>query len=191
MESKISQFFGSLASFFSRNQAGQKLRHIDIVEHDLNWPKIFQKEAEQIKKALGSNLLQIHHFGSTSVQGLAAKPKVDILVVVKKFSNIDIISLKNIAYKFDGEVVPSAQYFKKRNFEQVNLHLFEEGNPLIERNLIFRDRLIEDKNIRREYAKLKSKLAATPSYGMEYCKAKTDFINSVVDKVILDKRDSC
>ena len=55
---------------------------IKIVDYDRTWPYHFDKHAKVIADALGAEVLRIEHIGSTSVPGLAAKPIIDILVVV-------------------------------------------------------------------------------------------------------------
>lgn len=64
-------------------------RLIEVVSYDANWPMQFEQEAERIKKALGSNCIEIHHIGSTSVPGLAAKPIIDMIPVVLDISKVD------------------------------------------------------------------------------------------------------
>src|ERR1700753_2407019 len=53
---------------------------IQIDDYDPAWPRLFEREAERIRIALGDRALLIEHVGSTSVPGLAAKPKIDILL---------------------------------------------------------------------------------------------------------------
>src|SRR5215468_9367454 len=53
-----------------------------LVGYDTAWPRLFEREAELIHNALGAGALQLEHAGSTSVPGLAAKPVIDILLVV-------------------------------------------------------------------------------------------------------------
>src|SRR5262249_14345600 len=55
---------------------------IVIAEYDPEWPRLFQREAERIRAALGARVVLLEHAGSTSVPGLAAKPIIDILLVV-------------------------------------------------------------------------------------------------------------
>jgi GrpB-like predicted nucleotidyltransferase (UPF0157 family) len=55
---------------------------IQIVDYDPEWPGLFEREAERIQAALGDRALLIEHAGSTSVPGLAAKPRIDIVLVV-------------------------------------------------------------------------------------------------------------
>ena len=55
---------------------------IAIIEYDPVWPTLFALEADRIRAALGARVLRLEHVGSTSVPGLAAKPIIDILLVV-------------------------------------------------------------------------------------------------------------
>lgn len=66
---------------------GIEKREIVIVDYDSHWPEKFQKHAEIIGGALGSKAVTIEHVGSTAVPMLAAKPIVDILVVVEDSGN--------------------------------------------------------------------------------------------------------
>jgi GrpB-like predicted nucleotidyltransferase (UPF0157 family) len=170
-----------LISFNSRIK-----KTIEIIPYNSQWPQLYESEAAPIKKTLGSNCLAIHHFGSTSIVGLSAKPKIDILAVVKNFSSIDIPALKLIGYEYRGEVIPSGRYFVKEN-PKIHLHIFEEDNPWVEHNLIFRDWLRTHDADRDAYAKLKQDLANQHTDGMKYNRAKTEFINKIVKKAINEK----
>src|SRR5207247_596442 len=55
---------------------------IQIVDYDPEWPRLYEREAERVQSALDDRALLIEHVGSTSVPGLAAKPKIDMLLVV-------------------------------------------------------------------------------------------------------------
>src|SRR5262245_50677682 len=55
---------------------------IRIVDYDPEWPRLFAREAERIRAALGDRVVLLEHVGSTSVPGLAAKPRIDLLLVV-------------------------------------------------------------------------------------------------------------
>lgn len=173
-----------MTSFNSR-----KNNTIEVVSYNPLWPQIYESEVTAIKKVLDGNCLVTHHFGSTSVPGLSAKPKIDILAVVKNFSSIDISALERLGFKYRGEVIPSGRYLAKED-PKVHLHIFKEGNPLIERNLIFRDWLRTHNADRDAYARLKQELASQHTDGMEYCRAKTEFINEVVEKAINKQKDT-
>jgi GrpB-like predicted nucleotidyltransferase (UPF0157 family) len=55
---------------------------IKLAEYDPAWPELYAHEADRIRAALGDRALLIEHVGSTSVPGLAAKPRIDIVLAV-------------------------------------------------------------------------------------------------------------
>src|SRR3954452_25393048 len=55
---------------------------ITLVDYDPDWPRLYDREADRIRSALGDRVLMLEHAGSTSVPGLAAKPKIDFVLVV-------------------------------------------------------------------------------------------------------------
>lgn len=130
---------------------------IEIVPYDPVWPQVFEREASPICSALGENCISIHHFGSTSIPFLEAKPKIDILAEVTHLDAIDTSSLEALGFEARGEVIPSGRYFSKKN-PRVHLHIFEVRNPLIQRNLLFRDWLRAHEEDRFAYAELKKNL---------------------------------
>jgi GrpB-like predicted nucleotidyltransferase (UPF0157 family) len=154
---------------------------IQIVPYNPRWPRIYKNEAPLIIQALGSDCLAIHHIGSTAVPALSAKANIDIQAVVKNFSRVDTANLEKLGFENRGEVIPSGRYFKKKT-PSIHLHLFEEGNPLIGRNLMFRDWLRTHDEDRVAYAKIKKDLACKHTDGMSYSNAKTEFINTIIDK---------
>ncbi len=134
------------------------IKNIQVVPYDLNWPNIFEKEAVLIRKALGNNCLDIHHIGSTSVPGLAAKPKIDMIAVVKN-GELAIQPLEQAGFTYKGEWnIPFKFGFTKRNKHKINLHYFEENHPEIEANILFRDYLINHPETKALYAGLKEQL---------------------------------
>lgn len=58
-------------------------REIVVVDNDPGWPQRFREEAAKIRSALPGLVLRLEHVGSTAVPGLAAKPVIDILLVVE------------------------------------------------------------------------------------------------------------
>ena len=116
----------------------QKIDRVAIKPYDPNWPHIFEKEALIIRQALADNCIAIHHVGSTSVPGLAAKPKIDIIAVVRILF-FDKSQLEAIGYKYRGGFnIPLRRSFTIRTVDRnINLHVFEENDPEIELNILF------------------------------------------------------
>src|SRR5579862_3217593 len=136
---------------------------VKVLPYDPEWPHLFTKEAELIKDALGQNCIAIHHIGSTAVPGLSAKPVIDIIPVVKDILQVDkaILAMEKLGYEAKGEFgVPFRRYFQKAHHLRTHhVHIFEEGNPEIERHIKFRDWMRTHDNDREAYAKLKLQLA--------------------------------
>ena len=160
---------------------------ITVVLYNPSWQIMFEEEAARIKQALGDNCLDIHHIGSTSVPGLAAKPIIDILPVVKDIRNVDIADSKMIEMgyesKGEGGVVFRRYFVKTKPIRTHNVHIFEEGNPEIERHLLFRDYLRAHPEACHYYSELKKELAKQyPNDINTYCLGKEQFIQNIIDK---------
>ena len=81
------------------------MAHITIVPYNPEWQKSFEIEAQKIKTALGNNCIAIHHIGSTSVPGLAAKPIIDIMPVGSNITLVNEMSqnFEALGYEPRGE----------------------------------------------------------------------------------------
>ena len=89
-----------------RNQSGgERLSTLDVVDYRPEWEKMFQEEAKKIQKILGKNCIAIYHIGSTSVKGLAAKPVIDFMPVVRDISLVDAHDpeFRELGYDCRGE----------------------------------------------------------------------------------------
>lgn len=164
---------------------------VEIVSYNPKWPQMFEKEAAELKKSLGDNFIEIHHIGSTAVPGLSAKPKIDIIAVVKGLKEI-----RQLGYRFRGEFnIPFHHCYTKRSDNiNVNLHIFEKDNPEIELNLLFRDYLRKNSKAREEYTALKMELVKQEythvkynSIFVGYTLGKNYFIQKTLKKAGFDK----
>ncbi len=164
-----------------------KIKNIEILPYNPSYPYLFEAEAAHIKQALGNNLLEIHHIGSTSVPDLPAKPKIDMLAVVKA-PLLAIQQLETIGIQYKGEYnIPLHYGFSKRGEVDLNLHVYEAGHVEIEWNLMFRDYLRVYPKLRDAYAQLKKDLIQeASSFHKEnspfanYTLRKGDFIRSIL-----------
>lgn len=163
-----------------------KPKTIELKPYDPSWKTTFEQEAQRIKMVLGINCVTLHHFGSTSIPGLCAKPVIDIIAVVKDLLAIPVSALEELGYEYRGEVVISGRYFSQPH-PKVHLHLFEENNPLIEQNLLFRNWLRAHDADRDAYALLKEHLAKLHTDGVSYSNAKTEFVDAILKKTTEDK----
>lgn len=163
---------------------GAERREIRLQDYDPAWPEKFGAHAERITAALGGSALRVEHVGSTSVPNLAAKPIIDILVVVDD-------SAEESAYLPQMEAagyvlrVREPDWNEHRMFrtpeQDVHVHFYSSGCPEVERVLTFRERLRRNADDRRRYERAKRELAARDWPDMNaYAEAKTDVIESII-----------
>lgn len=160
------------------------IRKIEVVEYDPNWPELFELEAERIKQALGSNCIEIHHIGSTSIPGLSAKPIIDMLPIVRDIQAVDkaIKAMESLGYEAKGEYgIAFRRYFQKgKNIRTHQAHVYQEADPEISRYLKFRDWMRSHATDAKNYAKLKKELAQKfPHDILQYCNGKDAFVASI------------
>ena len=135
---------------------------------------------------LGIGALRLEHAGSTSVPGLAAKPVIDIVLVVADSSDEIAYSpaLESAGYALR---VREPNWFEHRLFKgpdtNINLHVFSAGCPEIERMLIFRDWLRSNAADRELYARNKRALAQTEWEDVQnYADAKTAVVQEILGR---------
>lgn len=159
---------------------------IPIANYDPRWPLVFRHEAEKITAALGHRALRIEHTGSTSVPGLAAKPILDMVLVVPDSTdeNAYVPALERTGYRL---TIREPGWHEHRMFKglqlEINLHVFSDGCPEIERMLLFRDRLRSNAADRDLYLHTKLALAAKKWENVQdYADAKTAVIEEIVNR---------
>ena len=157
---------------------------IQIVDYDSAWPQLFEREAERIQATLGQRVLLIEHVGSTSVPGLAAKPRIDILLVVADSADEEayVPALEAAAYILR---IREPDWHEHRMFNgpdtDINLHVFSSGCPEIDRMLDFRDWLRSNESDRRLYERSKRELAGLDwKYVQNYADAKTAVVEEIL-----------
>ncbi len=161
-----------------------------IADYDPEWPHQFAVEAAKIRAALGDWALLIEHVGSTSVPGLAAKPILDVLLVVADSADEPsyIPDLERVGYMLR---IREPEWFEHRVLKgvepSVNLHVFSPGCQETERMVLMRDWLRAHDDDRALYEKTKRELAQrTWKYVQNYADAKT----SVVEAILARARSS-
>jgi GrpB-like predicted nucleotidyltransferase (UPF0157 family) len=163
---------------------GVEKAEIKLLDYDPDWPKKFETHARRIAGALGRAALRIEHVGSTSVPGLAAKPVVDILVVVPDSADESayLPRLEAAGYVLRVREPEWNEHRMLRTPERdAHVHVYSAGCTEVGRVLAFRDRLRRNREDRRRYERLKRELAAKEWPDMnDYAAAKTEVIESVI-----------
>jgi GrpB-like predicted nucleotidyltransferase (UPF0157 family) len=158
-------------------------KSVRVVEYDPAWPERFDALARRAAEALGELVLAVEHVGSTSIPGLAAKPVIDLDVVVRKEDVPRAIErLAGIGYVHRGDLgMPGREAFRTPPGEEKHhLYLCVPESPGYRDHLLFRDYLRAHPEAVREYADLKRRLADRHRHdGDAYQRAKSAFIDDV------------
>jgi GrpB-like predicted nucleotidyltransferase (UPF0157 family) len=159
---------------------------ITLVEYDSRWPELFAREASRIRAALASLTVRVEHVGSTSVPGLAAKPIIDIVLVVPDSADEPgyVPRLEAAGYVLH---LREPDWFEHRVLKgpdtPVNLHVFSAGAAEIDRMLLFRDWLRDHESERAAYLTVKRELAQrTWRHVQHYADAKTAVVQQILKR---------
>lgn len=163
-----------------------------IADYDPRWPHLFAREAERIRDVLGNRAQRIEHTGSTAVPGLAAKPIIDMLLVVADAADeaAYVPALEASGYVLRIREPDWHQHRMLRGPDtEINLHVFPSGCKEIDRVLMFRDWLRGNAADRDLYARAKRELARQEwKYVQNYADAKTAVIEQIIARAAADRR---
>lgn len=176
-----------------------RTRTIEVVDYDPNWSYEFAELKRVIGTQLGHLALSIEHVGSTSVPGLAAKPIIDLDIVIE--SNVllpDVIqSLAELGYVHEGDLgIPEREAFgykgnnvprdgTGRTWQTHHLYVCPQDSKALARHIVFRDYLRNNSDTASAYGKLKSDLAQKFPHDIDsYLKGKEAFIDTVVARAL-------
>lgn len=189
-DGRITDGDSALALLRCEAQLAERGRRVEVAPYDPAWPGLFQAEAARLAAVFGEELRAIHHMGSTSVPGLAAKPIVDILPEVHDIQRIDDLNEAMIAlgYAPKGENgIPGRRFFSKTvdGVRRFHVHVFQAGDPEIERHLAFVQYLRAHPDQAAAYGRLKQALAERFSADIDgYADGKNDFVQEMERKAL-------
>ncbi|WP_042663706.1 GrpB family protein [Haloferax sp. ATB1] len=176
---------------------------VELVTHDPRWREAYEREVERLRPRLGSDDadsggdagssggdadgVRFEHVGSTAVPGLAAKPIVDLLVLVSDLDDAGGVARALEATGYEerpDDGVPDRRFFVRGPPERRThyLSLTEVGSDCHREQVAFRDALRADDDLAAEYERRKRRLAtAHPDERSQYTNAKASFVESVLD----------
>lgn len=165
-------------------------RRVVVVDYDSVWPHAFQALRDVLWEVLSDFASAIEHVGSTSVPGLAAKPVIDLDVVVPRPWVAEAIArIETLGYRHEGDQgVPQREAFEAPPGAIAHhLYLCPEGSPALANHLAVRDHLRANRAAAESYGALKKRLAARfPFDRARYGEGKTGFLVTVLEAAGLD-----
>lgn len=151
------------------------------------WITEFETEKQRIQDLIGPYVHRVHHIGSTAIEGLCAKPIIDIAIEIHDFSDGEKCApaLEKIGYSYGGtNVLPERHYFNKGEPRTHQIHMYETGNRFLAEQLRFRDYLRRNETQRKEYEQLKLALASSNLNDKhKYADEKTEFVKAILEKI--------
>jgi GrpB-like predicted nucleotidyltransferase (UPF0157 family) len=161
------------------------MRKMEVYSYDSAWPSLYHAEAARLMEAFGTSLLAVHHIGSTSVPGLAARPTIDIMVEVHDIVSVDALNpaLIELGYEPCGEFGISGRRYFPRVIGETHthhMHVFQVGDQQLLRHIIFREYLIVHPDEAFAYGRLKTNLAEQYTFDVSgYLDGKDAFIKAL------------
>jgi len=164
-----------------------------ILPYDPNRKNEFERIRDYLMEQIGDLVLEIKHVGSTSVPGLCAKPIIDIVAVMESYDVFpEIVSrLEKVGYNHVGDQgIKEREVFERLipdDFMDYHFYVYPKDSEENRRQTIFRNALLNNKDIADEYGKLKMRLIEEVNGDrVLYTDSKTDFILGVINKAIKD-----
>jgi GrpB-like predicted nucleotidyltransferase (UPF0157 family) len=167
---------------------------IEIVDYDPAWPQRFEQLRRPVWDVVGDFALSVEHVGSTSVPGLAAKPVIDMSVVVPSQEDVPraIERLATLGYVHRGNlgIVGREAFHAPPDLPRHHLYVCHQGSLGLRNHLALRDYLRTHPDAAREYGALKKQLAAQfPNDIDRYLDGKTAFITAILREMGLSEEE--
>lgn len=178
-----------------KNETNTIKMSITIVDYNPEWKEWFENLKEVFVSVLEDYILDIQHVGSTSIEGLAAKPIIDIDIISENCDMIPLIveKLRHLGYVHLGEMGIIDRHAFRRTSDQTpqngsdetwhkhNLYVCPQHSISLQNHLTFRDYLRSNPDKIIEYGDLKRKIVAeNPNDINRYCELKTPFITEIL-----------
>jgi len=167
---------------------GIERRELEVVEYDDRWLVVFAKNRKRLIEALRGAPVNIEHIGSTSVSGLAAKPIIDIVVVVDDITAEEDYLPQLLAAGYVLRVREPGHRLVRTPELDAHVHIYGKGDPAVTNYLLLRDRLRADAGDRELYARTKRELIAQGFDDMNaYSDAKSEVIAGILARARASK----
>jgi len=173
-----------------RGKIAECANPVVLVDYDPRWPATFEILRSPLAEALGSLAAAIEHMGSTAVPGLAAKPVIDIDVLLKSASDLPLViqRLASIGYVHRGDlgVAGREAFYAPPGSPQHHLYVCPPESREYRRHLALRDFLRTHSAEAENYGKLKRSLAARfRNDRIAYNEGKGEFVESLLQRALL------
>ena len=136
-----------------------------VLPYDKAWKTAFEAIKQEIEAVIGDWIVGIEHVGSTSVEGLSAKPCIDLDVIIRDYSVFDAVvrRLGTIGYIHEGDLgIRDREAFTYRDkpyLQTHHLYVCPQYSEELHRHLAFRDFLRSSPEAVEKYSRVKETAA--------------------------------
>ena len=164
------------------------MNSVIIQDYDPRWPHLFEALRSRIESVIHGMAAAVEHVGSTAVPGLAAKPVIDIDVLLRSDTDLPVViaRLASIGYEHRGDLGVTGREAFRTPPSDVPHHLYvcPSNSSEYKRHILFRDYLRAHPVDANSYASLKRELVRTLGHDREaYTKAKSGFVAEILRRV--------
>ncbi|MFD1416630.1 GrpB family protein [Oceanobacillus jeddahense] len=177
-------------------------KKIEIVAYRPEWEETFLELKNVLYQQIGDIVLAIEHVGSTSIKKLAAKPILDIDIVIDSYQDFSKITerLQELGYFHEGDLgIEKREVFGRRDsyvpwsegnrsWMEHHLYVCPKDSEELSRHLAFRDYLRKHPETAEKYQCIKKDLAKTVNSREAYTMGKTGFIEKVMERAMKEKK---
>lgn len=139
--------------------------NVIVLPYDREWKSDFEEIKKEIESVIGDLIVGIEHVGSTSVEGLSAKPCIDIDVVIKDYSVFEAVAqkLERIGYIHQGNLGikdrEAFKYLNKPHLQTHHLYVCPQYSEELHRHVTFREFLRNNIEAVKKYSLIKESAA--------------------------------
>ena len=111
-----------------------RTKKVIVLPYEKAWKAAFEDIRQEVEAALGGLIIGIEHVGSTSVEGLSAKPCIDVDVVIKDYTVLDAVvkKLAGIGYFHEGNLgIEGREAFCYTGKNHLMKHLLKQNHILL------------------------------------------------------------
>ena len=167
---------------------------VELENHREEWRREYGKEVSRLKSIAGAKIEGFEHIGSTSVEGIKAKPVIDMIAVVESLEDADklVSVLEDNGYEHRPNGDMEDRIFLAKGPENKRTHylsLTEKESDFYQRTTAFRDYLNSHPAEAEKYCELKEELAEKHSDERgKYTEKKDEFIEKVTSKALRERK---
>ena len=142
-----------------------RTKKVTVLPHDKAWKTAFEQIRQELEAVLGDLILGIEHVGSTAVEGLPAKPCIDLDVIIPDYTVFSAVvrKLEEIGYFHEGDLGirdrEAFRYEGKSHLMTHHLYVCPRDSRELHRHIVFRDFLRSDPAAAKRYGRVKEQAA--------------------------------